>query len=177
MDSRHPETALVPYLRGELTGEERDSVERHLAGCVQCRVSADSSAAVLRKLAQQIDELPEPDWRVYRAELRRKLGAAQESQQPFRFERWRPRFAWASLATAGVAVAALLLVMVMHPGRGAGTPPVDQLALEDAMSGVDLGLLRSYPVVARLDLLENYDVIEHLDELTPADRPNDTSRS
>jgi hypothetical protein len=32
-------------------------------------------------------------------------------------------------------------------------------------------------VVARLDLLENYDVIEHLDELTPADRPNDTSRS
>ncbi len=173
MDSRHPETALVPYLRGELSGDERASVERHLAGCTQCRESADASAAVLRRLAREIEALPEPDWRSYRAELRRKLADAHESRQPFAWR--RPRLAWASLATVSVAAAALALVMIGH--RGGGTPQVDELAIEDAMSGVDLGLLRNYPVVARLDLLENYDVIEHLDELTPADRPNDTSRS
>jgi hypothetical protein len=46
---------------------------------------------------------------------------------------------------------------------------VDQLAVNDVISRTDVGLLRNYPMVERLDLLENdnYEVIEHLDELVP----------
>ena len=40
MITRHPETALVPYMRGELEGEERARVARHLEGCASCREAA-----------------------------------------------------------------------------------------------------------------------------------------
>jgi hypothetical protein len=61
---------------------------------------------------------------------------------------------------------------VLHQGAGSPAPLVspDQLAFEDVISRTDVGLLRDYPMVERLDMLENdsYEVIEHLDELTPA---------
>ena len=172
MSTTHPSTALVPYLRGELSAEERERVARHLEACVECRASADSFAAVIEELAHRLEQMPAPDWATYRAELRRKLAARE--QAPRRW--WQPGLAWASLATVGAAAAALTLVLAMHPPR-VGAPTVDQLAMGNEIASADLGLLRYYPVVERLDLLENYDVIEHLDELPPADRQKDEIRS
>jgi len=187
MVTNHPDTQIVPYLRGELSADERARVGAHLEGCAQCRESADASAAILSNLARVVDDVREPDWSEYRGELKRKLRARQASSANVR-GRWRrlqedlrlpvPIFSWPSMALGAAAVAVLALAIVMH--RGAGTsqaPGVDQLELQRELSSADVGLLANYHVVEHLDLLENYDVIEHLDELGPGDRQNHESPS
>ncbi len=172
MAATHPETALVPFIRGELTGTERNRVAEHLERCGQCRESAESFRLMLAELAARLDELPAPDWTAYRAELRRKLAARNEPRERW----WRvPAFGWAGLGVA-VAAAALALWLAV-PGFRPAAPPVEQLAFEQQADIADVGLLRNYPVVQRLDLLENYDVIEHLDELQPAAKPSNEMRS
>ena len=37
--TRHPETALVPYVKDELAPAERARVATHLEGCDGCRVA------------------------------------------------------------------------------------------------------------------------------------------
>jgi anti-sigma factor RsiW len=173
MDTRHPEADLLPYLRGELSADERRRVELHLAGCAFCRESIDSSAAILRAVADDIASLPEPDWKVYRAQLRRKLVARDQPRRRW----WHSEITWPAV-TAGVATAALAIAFtLLHFSKGPAMPPVDQFAMEDAMTGPEVGLLRNYQVVQHLDLLENYDVIERLDQLTPAVNPNAPSKS
>ena len=165
----HPETALVPYLRGELAGDELASVRHHLEECAQCRESMESLASTIQHVESHLSELPTPEWIAYRSELRRKI-AARESRHRW----WRPNTAWAAgLATVGAAIATLLLFVSRPDFRGT-IPPVDQLAMEQQMSAADVGLLRNYGVVEKLDLLENYDVIEHLDQLPSSENNHDT---
>jgi len=173
MAVNHPETALVPYIRGELTDAERLSIAEHLERCGQCRESAESFRSLLAELSSRIEELPTPEWNAYRAELRRKLAARNEPRPAW----WRLAFGWAGLATAAAAAVALALWLAV-PGWRHSAPSEDQLAFEPQMEEVtDVGLLRNYGVVQRLDLLENYDVIEHLDELRPERKPSDAVRS
>jgi anti-sigma factor RsiW len=190
MTTGHPQTALVPYLRGELRGEERARVARHLEGCASCREAAESAAAAMRELARCVEAVPVLDPAIYRAELYRKLirdepGARENAERRW----WRPMILGISLGALGAAAAVLILAVAMHQGARvegppqASTPTVDQLATQEglmeeaAMTGADLDLLRDYPMVERLDLLENYDVIAHLDELPPAAPANDENRS
>jgi anti-sigma factor RsiW len=170
--STHPQTALIPYLRDELDADERARVADHLQGCAECRESAESLAALSAELARRMERMPVPEWTAYRAQLYRKLAAREQTTER---RWWHPGLVWASLATAGVAVAALMLVLTLRGGPG--TPSVDQLAIENEMAGTDIGLLRNYPVVEHLELLEDYDVIEHLDELPPAAKQDDAIRS
>jgi len=180
MAAIHPETELVPYLRGELSADDRARVGAHLEGCAQCRESAEASSAILSDLARAVDEVREPDWAEYRAELKRKMRAGQAPSAVIRGRwRWRradvrlPVFGWPSMAISVAAVAVLAIALVMHRGAGGlQTPGVDQLELQQELSSTDVGLLANYHVVEHLDLLENYDVIEHLDELGLGDRQN-----
>ncbi|HEV3111914.1 MAG TPA: zf-HC2 domain-containing protein [Candidatus Binataceae bacterium] len=178
MAATHPETALVPYLRGELSGAERELVAGHLEQCGQCLEAAESFRSLLADLATQVEELPTPEWNAYRAELRRKLAARNQPRLQWwrpAFEWWRPGFGWAGLAAA--TAAAVLALWFAVPGFRRSAPPDDQIAMEEQQIDVtDVGLLRNYGVVTRLDLLENYDVIEHLDELRPAPKPSDAVR-
>lgn len=171
MASNHPETALVPFIRNELAAIERERVAGHLEGCLQCRQEAESLQSTLAKLSARIDELPAPDWTVYRAQLRRKLAARTEPRARW----WSGSVGWASLGVA--AAAAALALWFAIPGFRPSAPPEDQLALEQQLNVTDVGLLRNYGVVERLDLLENYDVIEHLDELKPVSQPSNAVRS
>jgi anti-sigma factor RsiW len=163
----HPEIELVPFVRGELDADERTRVQHHLDDCASCRASMDELAMTMRTVSARLEELPTPEWSAYRRELRLKLAARAETRARW----WRPRVVWASLATAGVAIA-LFLATVMRPSMP-GAPGVDQFAMEQP-EAVDVGLLRNYAVVERLDLLENYDVIEHLDELPSAEHNHDS---
>ena len=170
MATIHPETEIVPYLRGELSADERARVQAHLDECAQCRESAEASSAILSSLARAVDDLREPDWASYRSELRRKLHDAQPSRG-LRGRWWtdfqRPMLRWPSMAIGAAAVAVLAIALVIHRGAGSRAPSVDQLELQQELSSADVGMLANYPVVEHLDLLENYDVIEHLDELGP----------
>ena len=170
MSATHPETALVPFFRGELNAEERDRVQKHLEGCAQCRDSMNALAATLQHVSARLEELPTPEWGAYRRELRIKLAERNEARSRW----WRPRVVWVSLATAGVGIAALILAVSMRPSTPTLMPEVDQLAMEQPAEAVDVGLLRDYPVVEKLDLLEDYDVIEHLDQLPPTQQHHDT---
>src|SRR5208337_4701631 len=175
MAATHPETALVPFIRGELGGAERDRIAHHLDDCVRCRDAAESFRSLLAELPARVEELPTPEWTVYRAEIRRKLAARP---QP-RLRWWQTGLGWASLATAGAALAALVLWFAI-PGLHGPAPAVDELAMEqpmDVADVADVGLLRNYGVVERLDLLENYDVIEHLDEIKPVPQGSNAVRS
>jgi|SRR5208282_1194707 len=177
MAAIHPETEIVPYLRGELSAAERARVEAHLQGCADCRESAQASAAILSDLARAVDDVREPDWADYRAELKRKLRAVQASRGQVRGRWWAdlqlPVFRWPSMAMGAAAVAALAIAILVHRGAGGlQAPGVDQLELQQELSSTDVGLLANYRVVEHLDLLENYEVIEHLDELGPGDRQN-----
>jgi len=180
MAANHPETELVPYLRGGLSADERIQVGRHLQQCEQCRKSAQSSAAILSQLSNALDDVRPPDWTRYRTELRRKLNTieAEPTGVPGRWRRSTlrlPAFGWPSMVM-GAAVAVLAIALVMHRGASPQAPGVDQLETQEEMSGADVGLLANYRVVEHLDLLENYDVIEHLDELAPGGRQsNETS--
>ena len=70
MAAIHPETEIVPYLRGELSADERARVGAHLEGCAQCREAADASSAMLSSLAKVVDDVREPDWATYRGGAR-----------------------------------------------------------------------------------------------------------
>jgi anti-sigma factor RsiW len=163
MFARHPETLLIPHLRGELDAAARARIETHLRGCVRCRAKADGLSSALVTIRRQVAELPAPDWRSYNAELRRKIAARENRVSRW----WRPTLIWTSFAATAVAAVALLTLFASQRG-----PNVDQIALVD----VDVGLLRSYPVVEKMDLLENYDVIEHLDELNPPGADTNATR-
>ena len=182
MAAIHPETELVPYLRGELNADERARVSAHLAQCAQCREAAESSAAILKNLASAVDGIREPDWVAYRSQLMHKLRASEASSGRVRGRWWAdlqmPVFRWPSMAMGAAAVAVLAIAIAMHRGAGGvPAPGVDQLELQQELSSADVGLLANYRVVEHLDLLENYDVIEHLDELGPGDRQNNESPS
>jgi anti-sigma factor RsiW len=176
MAAYHPETDLVPYLRGGLSAEERDRIERHLEHCAQCHQSMESADAMLSRIADAVDDVRAPDWTQYRVELRRKLRSVEAGRSDVS-GRWRiAGFGWPSIAMSAAA-AILAIAIVMHRSGGLPAPGVDQLQMPQEMSDADVGLLANYRVVEHLDLLENYDVIQHLDELAPGDRQNHETSS
>ncbi len=175
----HPETALIPYVRGELSGAERELIAAHLELCGLCRESAESFRALLSELSSRLEELPVPPARAYRAELMAKLEARQQRRRTWwRPDYWsRPLYGWAGVAAAAAAAGLALWLAVPGFRHAPGMPADDQIALVQQFDVGDVGLLRNYGVVQRLDMLENYDVIEHLDELRPASKPSDAMRS
>jgi len=170
MPAIHPENDLVPFLRGELNAEEHRRVQQHLDGCAQCRDTMGALSATMLRVSARVEELPTPEWTAYRRELRLKLAHRIEARSRW----WRPGLAWASLGTAAVGIAGLILALSIQPASHGTTPEVDQLAMEQSAEPVDVNLLRNYGVIEKLDLLEDYDVIEHLDELPAAEHSHDS---
>lgn len=73
MQPGHPETEIVPYLRGELNAADRERLTRHLDTCAECRQTASTYQALLEDLSRAIPAPPEVHWGRYRAELRDRL--------------------------------------------------------------------------------------------------------
>ena len=161
MDSRHPETELIAYLKDELPQRSRETVARHLESCADCR----STLADFRTLLAGVAATPTPSlaWQRYRAELRVRL-ESEAGQR--RWSWWRRPFPVAVSAGLAAAVLALVIVApsVWRDERHARS--VDGLSgFEEAVLGTRLDLLREYPIVERLDMLEDLDVIRQLDGL------------
>jgi anti-sigma factor RsiW len=152
----HPDTDLVPYLRGELEPAERERIARHLDDCPECRQDAEGLRELLSRLAASTPVPPAVSWGRYRAELREKLDA-RRARRPGWWRRPLPLALSASLA-------GLLLFFAVWGGWRSPSG-VESVTLEEATIGRRLGLLQQYPVVERLDLLEEFDVIRNLDQL------------
>ena len=161
MDSRHPETELIAYLKDELAPRSRETVARHLDGCAACR----DTLAAFRKLLDGVAATAAPpvQWARFRAELRVRLEA--EGAQG-RWAWWRRPLPMAMSAGLAAAVVALVILApsAWRDDRRART--TDGLnGFDDVVLGTRLDLLREYPIVERLDLLEDLDVIRQLDRL------------
>jgi anti-sigma factor RsiW len=161
MESRHPETELIAYLKEELPATSREGVARHLEACAECR----ATLADFRTLLAGVAATPAPDvaWPRYRAELRQRL----ESERERRGRAWWQRPFPLAVSTGLAAAALALVVLVPSAWRDERRPQtVDGLShFEEAVLGTRLEMLRQYPVVERLDLLEDLDVIRQLDGL------------
>ncbi|PYN81511.1 MAG: hypothetical protein DMD96_09640 [Candidatus Rokuibacteriota bacterium] len=153
--AKHPDTDLVPYLRGELPPAERERVARHLEECPDCRQDTEQLRDLLGDLARSIGEPPVVNWARYRAELYQKL----EARRGRRAWWWRPVPLALSAGLAGV-----LLVVGVWSGLEL-SKSTDPFSLDEAVIGRELGLLQEYQMVERLDLLEDLDVIRNLDGL------------
>jgi anti-sigma factor RsiW len=153
--ARHPDTDLVPYLRGELPPAERERVARHLEECPDCKQDTELLRDLLGNLAHAIGEPPEISWPRYRAELRAKL-EARRALVPW-WRRPMPLALSASLAGA-------LLFVAVWGGRELTKSP-DAIGPEEVAIGSELGLLQEIRTVERLDLLEDFEVITNLDRL------------
>lgn len=137
--------ALPWLLNGTLAGAERDSVERHLQACAQCRADLDALRA-LRMAAVQPDLLRDPvfDTEGALARLLPRLDAVppQAARVPM-LKRWRTRLAandarWMGwLAAAQFGAIALLGALLLRPvpdggayrALGAGAPKPAGLVL------------------------------------------------
>jgi anti-sigma factor RsiW len=154
----HPEqTSIVPYLRGELGESERRTLDAHLADCVECRRDLDDFRLMLDDLAHAAPKAPEPHWGAYRVEMRekldRRLGRGRTSR------RWWP----ISVALSGALVGVLVFFAAQDTRRE--TRIADLTPVEETVIGTRLDLLQQYALVERLDLLEDLELIRHLDQL------------
>jgi predicted anti-sigma-YlaC factor YlaD len=169
--AKHPRTALVPFLRGELATGEHARVAQHLERCAGCRELSESLAGISADFARRLEQMPAPDLLIYRAQLARKLASQRVAKRRFPW----PGFGWASVAALSASAIALILLFSFHAQPN--EPSVDLLSTEYEISEAGVGLLRDYPVVTHLELLENYDVIEHLNELPEPDNQQHAART
>jgi anti-sigma factor RsiW len=154
----HPEAELVGHVTGELAADARAAVEAHLAGCDHCRREREALAATLTELRRSVPAPPPVGWTDFRAVMHARL--------PHGRSRGRRRPAPVPLVLSG-ALAAGLLLMATGLHEPGSRPPAELATAEEMAIGGRLELLRQYPVVERLDLYENLEVIRHLDELAP----------
>lgn len=155
MTEPHPETALLPYLRGELEADERRRVETHLAGCQACQATANDFQVILDRLAATVPPAPEPHWGRYRAELRARLDAPA-----------RRRSSWLRPIPVAMAVAVTAaVVLTLTVGERGTSPNGDVASLEEAALAARLDMLDKRAIVERLDLFEDLEVIHDLDRL------------
>lgn len=153
----HPRTELIAHLRGELAAVARERVSAHLAVCAGCAREYAAFAAIAGALRDTAPPAPEPDWRRWRVELREKI----EGRARRRAWWWsRPVPLAVSAGFAGVLIAFALL-------GGPDQRSPDTQVVEETVLGGQLDLLREYPIVERLDLLENLELIRQLDGLAP----------
>ena len=155
MATRHPDTTIIPYLRGDLDEAERARVGEHLAACADCRRASESFHDLFEDLAASAPVPPPVDWMRYRGQLRAKLAARAE---PRRRSWWPPVPVLASAALASV----LIFLAVGNLPR---SKPADLAAVEEAMLGHRLELVQSQPLLERLDLFEDLEVIRNLGAL------------
>lgn len=161
MDSRHPETELIAYLKDELAPSSRETVARHLDGCAECR----DTLAAFRKLLDSVaaTNAPAVHWARYRAELRLRMEAEAGLRQRAWWRRPLPMAVSAGLAAAAVALVILAPSAWRDERRARTTEGLN--GFDEVVLGIRLDLLRQYPVVEQLDLLEDLDVIRQLDRL------------
>lgn len=166
MRVEHPETAIVPYLTGDLASPEREQVAEHVGSCAECRRVADAFRATLDGLAASRPEPPPLHRGPYRVELREKLDrrlGRRERTAAWRW--WRPIPVALSAALVGVLVY-LAVGTNLHPPRVAELSPTAELSsVEETLIGGRLELLRQYSLLEQLELLEDLDVIRNLDRL------------
>jgi hypothetical protein len=119
---------MMELLYGELPGDERATLEAHLAGCPSCRAELSAFQST-RASARRALEADEPPARAHQAILRAAAAAVATKQpkpiearavapRPSFWQRWRARWTLPTFATLGaVAVVVLASKVFLEPDR------------------------------------------------------------
>jgi hypothetical protein len=125
----HPRDLLSEYLDDELGFEERASVDRHLAGCEDCRAELDT----LRRLARALADENVPPVPV---DLEARIGRRLDAGTLARPARWR--FAVPASIAATLGAVGLLVALLWREGRiGVPPPPAPSPAPESKQRALD----------------------------------------
>lgn len=122
---------LWAYLEQETTAEEAEKIEKHLAGCAECRAEMEAQKAIMETLASLPDEeLPEG----YHEELMQKLRAeAAPDVVPFPQKKKQPMWKqWGMVAAAVLVVVAAGGMNGMLDMRQNQNEAVKQMAADTA---------------------------------------------
>ncbi len=156
---------LVAYADGELGPERAAGVERHVSGCSRC-------AAVVKEV-RDLNALAPPSPIEPSADFDRvfwtRLAQARQEEAPSCLEslydsarQLLTRPAGLSLAV-GMAMAVFVVALyLMRPIAPAGLP---QEQRRELMAAADLDLYANLDVIQDSEALENFELIEALDEL------------
>jgi anti-sigma factor RsiW len=142
---RKPHAQLYDYISGNLPPQERDAFERHLASCPRCR----EAVARERKLSDSLKAWKLPDLEP-RAWSDWKLRQPERRQEPVQPWFWQRRWLYLPAACAAMLVAGYLFWAGSNPGRTM------------ARSGAEYDMLDKYELIQWLDVLENWDALQHL---------------
>jgi anti-sigma factor RsiW len=140
IDCQGVSARMMDLLYGELQGDERGTVEAHLAGCPSCRaeLAAFQSTRASARLALDADQ---PPARAHQAILRAAAAAVAAKQakpiearaatrEPSFWARWRTRWTLPTFATLGaVAVVVLASKVFLEPDK---TVELGRQALQSA---------------------------------------------
>ena len=131
---------MMDLLYGELSGDERATIEAHLAGCPSCRAELAAFQGT-RTSARRALDADEPPARAHQAILRaaaaavaakqpRPIEARSATPHPSFWERWRARWTLPTFATLGaVAVVVLASKVFLEPDK---TVELGRQALQSA---------------------------------------------
>ncbi len=119
---------MMELLYGELSGDDRATVEAHLAGCASCAAELATFQST-RAAARRALDVDEPPARAHQAILRASAAAVAAKQakpiearaaarRPSFWERWRTRWTLPTFATLGaVAVVVLASKVFLEPDK------------------------------------------------------------
>lgn len=136
-------SAIELYFYGELTGADRDAVERHLTGCLDCRLALEELTVIRTALESRPDVSAPPggDWSGFMARLQDAVSAETMPGSvgtPPRVVAFRSRRRLA-VALAMAALVALVTMSVLVVVRDRGT----------SSGQVTAGVARSVPAVSQ----------------------------
>jgi hypothetical protein len=149
------ETLLSAYMDGELTKQQAHNVRQHIQGCESCRrrladlKTTDTLIQGLEAIEPSVN-FDRSFWsKIDRFEARRTNRWWIRWMYPI----WRPAF-----ATGLAAGLAMGLFILNSPDKG-----VD---IEDRFITENIELLNDYDLIYNLDILENWNAIEAMKELS-----------
>lgn len=153
MSTHLREEEFVSYLDARLSPAERTRLDEHLAACAACRTQLDEFRGLMGLLGEWKAVEPSPE---FDAALRARL--AEEAPGRTRWGWFRPAYAAAALALAGMIAVGVVLWQPMAPepvppAAGVERPP------RPPVVGDDLAVVEN-PV-----LLEDYELLEEFDAL------------
>jgi anti-sigma factor RsiW len=104
MNCNHIEELLVQYIEGDLSADERRTVDAHVASCVECR----ASLATFMSLEESLGTLGEavPSWKTAEARFSRRAGIEKR--------RSIPAFVFNAPFIAGLSFVALGVVLFLN---------------------------------------------------------------
>ncbi|HEV2488429.1 MAG TPA: zf-HC2 domain-containing protein [Candidatus Acidoferrales bacterium] len=152
--------ALIAYLDGRASGQERGDVEAHLKLCADCRERAEE----FRRLWHVMEEVPtvEPSFG-FDARLRQRLAAEPQ------------RKAWGWFVPAPRLSFAVALLAILSVWVAARQPVVEPAVGSEAQFRMikDLGVLENYDVLKNFEPLSDLPAAQEIHDQTQPQQDSD----